>query len=317
MDANLINAPGQLGKLEKVDIREIWKNEAKDFTSWLAKEENLTLLSDEIGISMNLITAEAGVGQFSADILAEEPNTGRKIIIENQLEQTDHDHFGKLFTYGSGKDAGILIWICKHVREEHRQAIDWLNEKTDNTLHVFVIRMEAWKIDDSKPAPKFQVICSPNDWAKIIKNPPTDGNKLSETNLRQLDFWTEFNIYMSENNPGFKSRKPQPQHWYDLAIGNSQAYISLTVSFTKNFIRSELYIPNNKELFKKLNNEKGAIEKELGLNLEWNELPNNKASSVSLRKTAPRIKDKEAWQTCFAWYAEIVNKFTVVFPKYF
>lgn len=116
---NIINTPSQLGKLEKVDIREIWKNETKDFTSWLAKEENLALLSDEIGISMNLITTEAGVGQFSADILAEEPNTGRKIIIENQLEQTDHDHFGKLFTYGSGKDAGILIWICKHVREEH------------------------------------------------------------------------------------------------------------------------------------------------------------------------------------------------------
>lgn len=177
--------------------------------------------------------------------------------------------------------------------------------------------MEAWKIDDSKPAPKFQVICSPNDWAKIIKNPPTGGNKLSETNLRQLDFWTEFNIYMSENNPGFKSRKPQPQHWYDIAIGSSQAYISLTISLTKNFIRSELYIPNNKELFKKLNNEKDAIEKELGLNLEWNELPNNKASSVSIRKTVPRIKDKETWRTCFAWYAEIVNKCTVVFPKYF
>ena len=305
-----------LGKIEKIDVRDIWKNEATDFTKWLAREENLTLLSDEIGINMNLIKTEAGVGSLSADILAEEPNTGRKIVIENQLEQTDHDHFGKLFTYGSGLDAGILIWICKHPREEHRQAIDWLNEKTDNTLHIFVIRMEVWKIGDSKPAPKFQVICSPNDWAKIIKGTSTGNNKLSDTNLLQLDFWTEFNTYMTEKSPGFKSRKPRPQHWYDLAIGSSQAYISLTVSFTKNFIRSELYMPDNKELFEKLHNDKDAIEKELGLGLNWNELPKAKASSISISKNISQIKTKGTWEDCFNWLGEMVNNFTYVFPKY-
>jgi hypothetical protein len=318
MNIDATNLPSQLGKLEKVDIREIWKKEAKDFTTWLAREDNLTLLSDEIGISMNLIKTEAGVGKFSADILAEESNTGRKIVIENQLEQTDHDHFGKLFTYGSGLDAGILIWICKHVREEHRQAIDWLNEKTDNTLQIFVIKMEAWKIDDSKPAPKFQIICSPNDWARTVKDTSIDSNKLSETNLRQLDFWTEFNTYMSENNPGFKSRKPQPQHWYDIAIGSSQAHISLTISFSKNFIRSELYMPDNKDLFQKLANNKDAIEKDLDLsNLSWNALPKAKASSISIRKTTPPLKDDGNWASCFEWYAEIIKKFNNVFPKYF
>ena len=306
-----------LGKLETVNIRDVWKKEAADFSKWLAKEENLSLLGDEIGISMNLIRTEAGVGAFSADILAEEQNTGRKIVIENQLEETDHNHFGKLFTYGSGLDAGILIWICKHCREEHRQAIDWLNEKTNNTLHIFVIRMEVWKIGDSKPAPKFQVICSPNDWAKIIKDTSTGNNKLSETNLLQLDFWTEFNTYMNERSPGFKSRKPHPQHWYDLAIGSSQAYISLTVSFTKNFIRSELYIQDNKELFEKLHNDKDAIEKELGLGLRWNESPKAKASSISILKNVPQIKNKGTWEDCFNWLGEMVNKFTDVSPKYF
>lgn len=307
---------GSLGKIEKVDIREIWKNEAKDFTKWLAREENLALLSDEIGISMNLIKTEAGVGAFSADILAEEQNTGRKIVIENQLEQTDHDHFGKLFTYGSGLDAGILIWICKQPREEHRQAIDWLNEKTDSTLHIFVIRMEAWKIDNSKPAPKFQVICSPNDWAKTVKDTLTNNSKLSETNLLQLDFWAEFNTYMNEKYPGFKSRKPQPQHWYDLAIGSSQAYISLAVSFKKNFIRSELYIPDNKELYMQLAKEKDEIEKGLNRSLNWNELPKAKASSISISKNIPQVKNKGTWEDCFNWLGEMVNKFTGVFPKY-
>ena len=307
-----------LGKIEKVEIREIWKNEAKDFTSWLAKEENLTLLSDEIGINMTLIKTEAGVGAFSADILAEEPNTGRKIVIENQLEQTDHDHFGKLFTYGSGLDAGILIWICKQLREEHRQAIDWLNEKTDNTLHVFVIQMEAWKIDNSRPAPKFQVICSPNDWAKTIKDSSkANGGKLSNTNLLQLDFWTEFNIYMNEKYPGFKSRKPQPQHWYDIAVGSSQAHIALTVSFTKNFIRCELYIQDNKELFKKLEAQKDVIEQELNLELDWQELPKAKASTIIIAKDVAQLKNRGHWIDCYSWYGGIINKFSETFPKYF
>jgi len=319
MDTDLQAGSSKLGTLNKVDIREIWKNEATDFTKWLAKEANLSALGDEIGIGMNLVRTEAGVGVFSADILAEEQNTGRKIVIENQLEQTDHDHFGKLFTYGSGLDAGILIWICRNIREEHRQAIDWLNEKTDNSLNIFAIKMEVWKIGDSKPAPKFQVICSPNDWAKTVKDVSkgSGGNKLSETNLLQLDFWNEFNTYMNERNPGFKARKPRPQHWYDMAIGSSQANISLTVSFTKNFIRIELYIPDNKELYAKLVNEKDEIEKELNLSLNWNELPKAKASSIAISKNVSQVKRKETWEELFAWYGDLVNKFTDIFPKYF
>ena len=129
-----------LGKLSKVDIRTEWKNEAADFTKWLAQSENLAILSEEIGIDIKLIRTEASVGAFSADILAEEEETGRKIIIENQLESTDHDHLGKIITYGSGFDANILIWIFKEIREEHRQAIDWLNEKADTSLYIFAIQ---------------------------------------------------------------------------------------------------------------------------------------------------------------------------------
>ena len=119
----------KLSKLEKVDLREVWKHEALDFTNWLAKPENLELLSDEIGIDITLIQTEASVGNFNVDILAEEENTGRKIVIENQLESTDHDHLGKIITYASGFDAEIIIWIVKNVRDEHKQALDWLIAK--------------------------------------------------------------------------------------------------------------------------------------------------------------------------------------------
>jgi hypothetical protein len=114
----------RLAKLKQVDLRKVWQHEASDFTKWLANQENLSLLSDEIGIEISLIQTEANVGKFHVDILAEEENTGRKIVIENQLEPTNHDHLGKLITYAAGFDAEIIIWIVKDVRDEHKQAIE-------------------------------------------------------------------------------------------------------------------------------------------------------------------------------------------------
>ena len=174
-----------LSKLKKVDLREEWKHEAADFTSWLAEAENLQLLSEEIGIDISLIQTEASVGKFSVDILAEEDNTGRKVVIENQLETTNHDHLGKLITYASGFDAEIVIWIVKDVRDEHKQAIDWLNEHTDDKINIFAIRMELWQIGDSPCAPKFHVVSQPNDWAKAIKK-STSQSDLSDRRLMQL-----------------------------------------------------------------------------------------------------------------------------------
>ena len=137
----------QLSKIKRVDLRKVWKNEALDFTTWLAESENLELLSEEIEIS--LIQTEAGVGKFEVDILAEENNTGRKIVIENQLDSTDHDHLGEIITYASGFDAEIVIWIVQNVRDEHKQAIDWLNEHTDQKVNIFAIQMEVWQIAES------------------------------------------------------------------------------------------------------------------------------------------------------------------------
>ena len=149
----------KLGKLEKVkDLRSVWKHEANDFTNWLAEEENLNTLGEEIGIDIELISTEAKTGSFSTDILASESNTNNKIIIENQLESTDHNHLGKIITYASGHDAKIIIWIVKDVREEHRQAIDWLNEHTDEEINIFLCKIELWKIGNSEIAPKFQIM---------------------------------------------------------------------------------------------------------------------------------------------------------------
>ena len=201
-----------LSALKKVNLREEWKNEAMDFTNWLAQDENLQLLSDEIGIDISLVQTEASVGKFSVDILAEEENTGRKVVIENQLEATYHDHLGKIITYASGFDAEIVIWIVKDVRDEHKQAVDWLNEHTDDKINIFAIRMELWQIGDSPYAPKFQIISKPNDWAKAIKK-STIRSELSDLRLMQLEFWNQFKVFAASKQPSQRLRKAYPQHW--------------------------------------------------------------------------------------------------------
>jgi hypothetical protein len=122
----------KLGKLTKIDLRDVWPNEERDFSTWLAKEENINLLSDALGVEIEILQNEANVGKFNLDLLAEESNTGKKMIIENQIETTNHDHLGKIITYASGHDANYVVWIFKDIREEHRHAIDWLNEHSDD-----------------------------------------------------------------------------------------------------------------------------------------------------------------------------------------
>ena len=155
----------KLGKIERVDdLRTIWPHEANDFSKWLAQEENLALLSETVSIDIVLEERESAVGGFSVDIFASEEGTGRKIIIENQLEETNHDHLGKIITYASGKEAEVIIWIVKRARDEHKKAVEWLNQHTDENIGFFLLEIELWRINDSLPAPKFNVVERPNDW---------------------------------------------------------------------------------------------------------------------------------------------------------
>ena len=181
-----------LGKIERIsDLRTIWPHEARDFTKWLAQEENLALLSDTLGIDIALEERESSVGDFNVDLYATEVGTGRKITIENQLEFSDHDHLGKIITYASGKGAEIIVWIVKHARDEHKRAIEWLNQHTDENIGFFLLEIELWKINESLPAPKFNIVEKPNDWAKAMK--VAEG--LSSLQKLQVEFWQAFNEY--------------------------------------------------------------------------------------------------------------------------
>lgn len=303
-----------LAKLKKVELREAWKHEAIDFTRWLAEEPNLRLLADEIGFDIKLVQTEAAVGNFNVDILAEEENTGRKIIIENQLEITNHDHLGKLITYASGYDAGVIVWVVKDVREEHRQAVDWLNEHTDETIEFYLVKIEVWQIEDSPLAPKFEIISKPNDWAKTVKESVGRG-EVTETKLKQLEFWNMLRDYAKEQNARIRFQKAYPQHWTNISIGSSDAHMAFTIRSKENLFGVELYISDNKDLYAHLFQNKEAIEQELSESLEWMELPEKKASRIRISYPGD-FNDQTKWETYFGWILGVAEKFQTVFPKY-
>jgi hypothetical protein len=304
-----------LGKLKKVELRTGWKHEAHDFTNWMAKPENLSLLGDEIGFDISLIQTEAKVGTFSVDILAEEENTGNKIIIENQLENTDHDHLGKIITYASGYDARVIVWVVKNAREEHRQAIDWLNENTNEDVGFYLLKIELWQIGDSLPAPKFETISRPNDWVKAVKS-STGSSELTGIKVMQLEFWDSFKEFAKQNNTSLRFQKSYPQHWTNISIGSSDCGISLTINSRDNLFGCEIYISDNMNLFFKLLEKKEIIESELGLTLEWMELPEKKASRIKASTTGS-FDNQEKWEDTFEWMKTTGEKFKSVFPKYF
>jgi len=296
-----------LDNLVKIDdLRMIWKHEAYDFSKWLSELNNLKQLGDELGLNISNAELESSVGKFSVDMFALEEISGRKIIIENQLEDTNHDHLGKIITYAAGKSADIIIWIVKRARDEHKQAIEWLNRNTDQNIGFFLIEIELWKIGDSLPAPKFNIVEKPNDWAKTMKTV----DSLSETGKLNLDFWQEFVTYSSainEFNTVFNKRKPQPQNWYDLSVGTSELHISLTAITQKKRIGVELYISDNKELFKRLIEKKEYIESYMGSKLEWIEA--SKDCRLLLSNNG-NIKDGSIkWNVYFDWYIQKALKF--------
>jgi len=303
----------KLGKLAQVELREIWKHEATNFTNWLALPENLDLLSEEIDIELSLIDTEYNVGRFNVDIYAEEAGADRKVIIENQLERTDHDHLGKLVTYASGLDAEIIIWIVKDVLEEHQQAVDWLNEHTDEHINFFAIRMEVWKIGNSEPAPKFHIISKPNNWTKSVKQ-SVRNTELTETKLLQLKFWDSFKQYAQSKSMNLKLRKTNPRHWYDISIGRSECHLALTVNLNKKQLGCEIYIPNSQETYESFHNNKDEIDSRIP-GLEWMELPAKIASRI-IKRTKGDFTKEEKWDEYFEWLGDTALTFQEVFNQY-
>lgn len=268
----------QLGKLEEVDVHDLWKHEQYDFSNWLAEESNIELLNDVLGLTLVDLNKEVYVGAYRCDLVAIDETTGTRVVIENQLENSNHDHLGKIITYASGLDAKVIVWIVKGAREEHRSAIEWLNNNTRD-LNFFLLEIHAYRIGNSAAAPKFEVIESPNEF---IQNSQKNGSgtNLNASQSERLAFWTEFNEVVTELGKPFNLRKPTTDHWYNVAIGTSEASISINLVNKQSQVDVELYINENKDLFDKLHEKKTEIEHKLGFSMDWRRLNSKKASRI-------------------------------------
>lgn len=304
-----------LSKLEEIkDLRTVWPHEALDFTPWLSQDDNITLLADSIGIDITVDDTESSVGDFNVDIFASETGTDRKIIIENQLEDTNHDHLGKLITYASGKSADIVIRVVKHAREEHKAAIEWLNNHTDDSVGFFLCEIKLYRIGNSEPAVKFEVIEKPNDWTKEIKK----SESINETQQLRYDYWVAFEDYAFKNPTfakNFKKRKPSKNHWLNFSIGSSACHIAVSQIKQRNELDVELYISDDTELYNSLYENKTDIELTSGLSFDWRELPDRKASRIVLEKSV-QLENKNAWGSQFEWLIDVMVKMKTTFSKY-
>lgn len=304
-----------LGKLNEIkDLRTVWPHEALDFTPWLSQDDNISLLADAVGLEITVDETESSVGDFNVDIYASETGTDRKIIIENQLEDTNHDHLGKLITYASGKSADVIIWVVKHAREEHKAAIEWLNNHTDDKIGFFLCEIKLYKIGASEPAVKFEVIEKPNDWTKEVKK----NESINETQQQRYDYWVAFEDYAFQNTQfakNFNRRKPSTDHWMNFSVGSSACHIAVSQIQKRDELVVELYINEDKELFNSLLQNKDDIEATAGFSFDWRELPEKKASRIVVQKSAA-LSNKSKWSEQFEWLVDVMLKMKAGFKKY-
>lgn len=271
-----------IGTLEKVELREIWKHEQYDFSKWLA--ENISILQDVLGFSLTVEETEKRVGSFSIDILAKTDDDAYAII-ENQLEKTDHDHLGKLITYTSNLDAKTAIWITKEVRDEHKKAIEWINKNTNSDISLYLIRVEAYRIGNSDPAPLFTVISSPNTLAKEIAK---EKQEIDDRAKQRYTFWQSLEVLLDKqqdklhqntkltHDKTFGASSGTPGIFYNYVIWKEESAIELSIQTGKK--------EKNNEIFDMLFQKKGEIEKDFGHSLIWEKAPNQIRSYIRFRQ---------------------------------
>lgn len=308
-----------LSKIEHLPLRRCWQNEASDFTPWLAEEENMSRLAEALGMTeIEVIATEERVGSFRADILCHDPINDKLVLIENQLEKTDHNHLGQILTYAAGLDAATIIWIAEKFTEEHRAAIDWLNRITDKNFNFFGVEIQLIKIRTNKSvAPVFNVISKPNDFSKDVRSSSQKkADTAAEKRQAKFEFWCDFCEYM-RNNPSklFKPESPSEQHFIRIPIGDDRFTITLLIHVNIGRATVRLYMPDDldKTCFDALEKNREKAEKSIGSVLEWNRYDGQRSSTINAFLRNCNFADATGKQVVFAWYKDYTERFI----KYF
>lgn len=299
-----------LGRLQRVDIRKVWKHEASNFTPWLA--DNLMELGAVLGMELERDSEEVPIGSFSLDLLAREVGTGREVIVENQLETTDHDHLGKLLTYAAGRDSRVNIWIAREFKDEHRQALDWLSQHTDEDTEFFGVIVEVWSIDKSRPAPHFIPIITPNRWQRTIRSKST-----SPKQRQYQEFFQHLIDVLRERN-FTNARSAQARSFYFFTSGSGPRFRYGASFALGSRVRVELNIFGvdkewNKRVFDQLLAQKESIQRSLKTSLDWERLDEKKASRIAIYRDGKIDDEKDELAKVQKWLVESLIAFKQTF----
>ncbi len=296
-----MTAKPPLGRLEKVKLRDYWEHEALAFTPWLAQDENLQLLGDAIGMPLEVVKKEASVGPFNADILCKLPLTDHYVLIENQIEKTDHTHLGQILTYAAGLNAVTIVWIAATFTDEHRAALDWLNRITHEGLNFFGLEIELWRIGDSPAAPKFNIVCKPNDWAKQVADAAA-GGEVTGTGKVYLEYWTGFNQEVEANGKLINRVKPGKSNWLTYGAGSSEITLEAVANVPSNWVASRVVF-KTKEMYNALKLSQADIESQFGGPVEWID-----DSGRIVVKHSADLANRDTWPELYAWQLQTLEK---------
>jgi hypothetical protein len=301
------------GELKKANVRDYWKNEEYDFTPWLAEPENMERLGAAVGLELELEAVETSCGPYWADILAKESGSDRYVIIENQFGKTNHDHLGKLITYGAVLDAGTVIWISEVFTDEHQKALDWLNDHSTDDGAFYGVSIELWQIDGSPPAVRFNVVSRPSEAVRRATK-QKETSELSESRKLQLDFWCQVRDKLLNDKVVSSTQSPRPQNCFHVSLGRSGIFLSNTASVEEKKITVRLYLINRvaETAIAQLSPQREEIERELGESLQWNPFPEKRDKIVALTRDVDLL-NQDLWPDYVKWMVDHIRRFREVF----
>ena len=300
----------ELSRLTSVDPRVVWPHEAQDFTPWLL--DNAEHLATALGIDLELARAEHPVGGFALDLIGKDLTHDAVLIVENQLGGTDHGHLGQLITYAAGTGAKTIVWLTTHLREEHRQALDWLNEQTAGDVRFFGVTVSVVRIENSKLAPVFTVAAEPNDWQRQVRA-TTKAQTTGPKGELYRAFWERYLERLGATHPNWsRQRVPGTNNWTNQPAPIRGTQYSLVFP-AGGRLRHELYIDSgdasrNIQIFQALRDQCEAIEQTYGRPLEWEELPSRQACRVG-DYTEGDVTQIERHDEYIEWFLDAGERF--------
>ena len=301
-----------IAELISVDLRDEWPDEAKNFTPWLA--DNLPRMLEELGIAHHGVETEQQVGRYRADIVFTDSETKRKVVVENQLTRTDNNHLGQMLTYAAGVNAATVIWVAETFTEEHLAALNWLNDNTHDDLSFIGIEVELWRIDDSKPASRFNVVAKPNNWTRSMRRAGL--GELSDIRLMQIKYWQGLRKHVVEaDGPVTMTDCDRPRNSAVFAVGKSNFRVCGVMLRKTKQVRAELYILGQpaKQYFEALRSQSEQIQSELGYPLEWEDMPEGTDCRVAIYLDDADPENSDDWDRQHRWLADKLNDLHRVF----